>query len=92
MKLAPPPVQPPENQAKSHRYDFRLAPEIMSALDKLASNAGLDHTAMLERLVRQAAGLAEPSAQPKAPKATPPTAKPPRLATQRRQRLPKAMP
>ena len=39
-----------------HRIDMRLAPATLQALDKLAAEAQVTRTAMMERLVHQAAG------------------------------------
>lgn len=54
---------------KRHRVDFRMAPETLSALDKLAAEANINRTAMLEKLIGEASqhlmnqGIAREAAQ-----------------------------
>lgn len=63
-----PPTATAPGRPGRHRIDMRLAPETLSALDKLAADAQLNRTEMMEKLVMEAAGKSAGGSEPVAEK------------------------
>lgn len=51
----------------THRVDMRFKPETLAALDKMATEAGINRTDMMARLVEKAAGMQSEGAAPVSP-------------------------